>query len=186
VVREAYGLKENDVPVPTIAELTRSRWSSDDDADRFSVENPATGKVITIVQGSGAEQMNAAIESAHQAFVRDWRWRHRAERAGLLLSCADVLEEHANELADLLSLENGKPVVDARENDIRFLIGVFRPFGSIVDKLPSGDFHDTGSIYSTTVLEPFGVVGAIIPFNWRPSTRAERSRRRLPSGTRSC
>jgi betaine-aldehyde dehydrogenase len=40
--------------VPTIAELVRYRWSSDDDADRFSVENPATGTVITIVQGGGA------------------------------------------------------------------------------------------------------------------------------------
>jgi acyl-CoA reductase-like NAD-dependent aldehyde dehydrogenase len=112
--------------VPTLAELTRYRWSSDDDADRFPVENPATGKVITIVQGGGAAQMNAAVESAHQAFVRDWRWRDRAERAGLLLSCAAILEAHAAELADLLSLENGKPVADARENDIRFLIGVFR------------------------------------------------------------
>jgi acyl-CoA reductase-like NAD-dependent aldehyde dehydrogenase len=146
--------------VPALAELTRYRWSSDDDADRFSVENPATGKVITVVQGGGAAQMNAAVESAHQAFIRDWRWRDRAERAGLLLACATVLEAHANELADLLSLENGKPVADARENDVRFLIGVFRFFGSIVDKLPSGDFHDTGSIYSATVLEPFGVVGS--------------------------
>jgi acyl-CoA reductase-like NAD-dependent aldehyde dehydrogenase len=153
---------------PTVAELTRSRWSSDEDADKFSVENPATGKVITFVQGGGVQVMNAAIEAAHQAFVSDWRWRDRAERARLLLSCASVLEEHANELADLLSLENGKPVLDARENDVRFLIGVFRFFGSIVDKLPSGDFHDTGSIYSATVLEPFGVVGAIIPFNWPP------------------
>jgi len=123
------------VAVPTLADLTRYRWSSDDHADRFSVESPATGKVITIVQGGGTEQMNAAVESAHQAFVRDWRWRTRAERAGLLLSCADLLHEHANELADLLSLENGKPVADARENDIRFLIGVFRFFGSMVDKL---------------------------------------------------
>ena len=45
--------------VPTLAELTRYRWSSDDDADRFSVEDPATGKVITIVQGGGAAQMGA-------------------------------------------------------------------------------------------------------------------------------
>jgi acyl-CoA reductase-like NAD-dependent aldehyde dehydrogenase len=156
------------VPVPTLTELTRSRWSSDDDADSFPVDNPATGKAITILQGGGVAQMNAAIEAAHQAFAHDWRWRSRTERAGLLLSCADRLDAHANELADLLSLENGKPVADARENDIRFLIGVFRFFGSIVDKLPSGDFHDTGSIYSATVLEPFGVVGAIIPFNWPP------------------
>src|SRR5712675_306412 len=156
VVRDAHGLKEDDMAVSSLADLTRYRWSSDDHADRFSVENPATGKVITVVQGGGAAQMNAAVESAHQAFIRDWRWRDRTERAGLLLSCAAVLEAHADELADLLSLENGKPVADARENDVRFLIGVFRFFGSIVDKLPSGDFHDTGSIYSATVLEPFG------------------------------
>jgi len=58
--------------VPTLEELTRYRWSSDDDADKFSVENPATGTVLTVVQGAGAAQMNAAIESAHRAFVRDW------------------------------------------------------------------------------------------------------------------
>ena len=79
--------------VSTLEELTRYRWSSGDDADKFSVENPATGKVITVVQGAGAAQMNAAIESAHQAFIRDWRWRDRTERARLLLSCAEV--QHA-------------------------------------------------------------------------------------------
>src|SRR4029077_3325917 len=137
-------------------------------ADVFRFHTPPTGKAITILQGGGVAQMNAAIEAAHHAFAHDWRWRSRTERAGLLLSCADRLEGHADELADLLSLENGKPMADARENDVRFPIGVFRFFGSIVDKLPSGDFHDTGSVYSATVLEPFGGVGAIIPFNWPP------------------
>jgi acyl-CoA reductase-like NAD-dependent aldehyde dehydrogenase len=154
--------------VATFEELTRYRWSSEDTADRFPVENPATGKVITVVQGGGIEQVNAAIDAAHRAFSRDWRWRPSAERGRLLLACANVLEEHAGELAEIESLENGKPVVDARQNDIEFLIGVFRFFGSMVDKLPSGDFHDSGAFYSTTVLEPFGVVGAIIPFNWPP------------------
>lgn len=132
--------------VSALDELTKYRWSSDSDDDRFPVENPATGKVITIVQGGGADQMHAAVAAAHRAFVTDWRWRNRTERAQLLLACADVLEDHATELADLLSLENGKPVSDARDNDLRFLTGVFRFFGSIVDKLPSGDFHDSGSI----------------------------------------
>jgi acyl-CoA reductase-like NAD-dependent aldehyde dehydrogenase len=149
-------------------ELTRYRWSSEDEADRSPVENPATGKVITVVQGGGAEQVNAAVEAAHRAFATDWRWRSPKERSQLLLSCSDVLQKHADELAGLLSLENGKPVVDARQNDIEFLVGVFRFFGNIVDKLPAGDFFDAGSIYSLTVLEPFGVVGAIIPFNWPP------------------
>jgi len=46
------------VSVATLDELTRYRWSSDDEDDRFPVENPATGKVITVVQGGGAKQMN--------------------------------------------------------------------------------------------------------------------------------
>jgi acyl-CoA reductase-like NAD-dependent aldehyde dehydrogenase len=154
--------------VSTLGELTRYRWSSNDEGDRFSVENPATGKMITVIQGGGAKQMNAAIAAAHHAFVADWRWRTPAERGRLLLSCADILEKHADELAEIESMENGKPVKEARENDVQFLISVFRFFGSIVDKLPSGDFFDAGSIYSATVLEPFGVVGAIIPFNWPP------------------
>ncbi len=154
--------------VATLDELTRYRWSSDDEDDRFPVENPATGKVITVVQGGGAKQMNAAVEAAHRAFATDWRWRPPRERGQLLLVCADVLQKHADELAGLLSLENGKPLADARQNDVEFLIGVFRFFGSIVDKLPAGDFFDAGAIYSLTVLEPFGVIGAIIPFNWPP------------------
>jgi acyl-CoA reductase-like NAD-dependent aldehyde dehydrogenase len=78
-----------------------------------------------------------------------------------------VLEAHADELAELVSLENGKPVADARLHDIGFLAGIFRFFGSLVDKLPS-EFYDKGSIYASTVLEPLGVVGEIIPFNWPP------------------
>ena len=101
--------------VSTLDELTKYRWSSDSDDDRFIVENPATGEVITVVQGGGAEQMHAAIAAAHRAFMTDWRWRNRTERGQLLLACADVLEDHATELAELLSLEHGKPVTDARD-----------------------------------------------------------------------
>jgi acyl-CoA reductase-like NAD-dependent aldehyde dehydrogenase len=154
--------------VSGVTDVRSYRWSSANEADRFAVEDPATGEVIAVVQGGGAAQIDAAVEAAHRAFTSDWRWRNADERAGLLLACAEVLEEHTDELAQIESLENGKPVADARDNDIRFLVGVFRYFGSIVDKIP-GDFHDTRmGNYSATVLEPFGVVGAIVPFNWPP------------------
>src|SRR5260221_5465043 len=91
VVRDAHGLKEDDMAVSSLAEVTRYRWSSDDDADRFSVENPATGKVITVVQGGGAAQMNAAVESAHQAFIRDCRGGGPTEPAGMRSSCCAAL-----------------------------------------------------------------------------------------------
>jgi acyl-CoA reductase-like NAD-dependent aldehyde dehydrogenase len=143
------------------------RWSSSDEADRVPVEDPATGEVIAVVQGGGPEEVDAAVEAAHRAFETDWRWRTWAERAALLLRGADVLEEHADELALLESRENGKPVQDARQNDISFLIAIFRFFGSLIDKLPT-EFYDKGAIYTSTYLEPVGVVGEIIPFNWPP------------------
>jgi acyl-CoA reductase-like NAD-dependent aldehyde dehydrogenase len=149
------------------ATITTTRWSSDRAEDRFPVEDPATGQVITTVRGGGAPEIDAAVQSAHRAFTQDWRWRTAAERAEFLLRCADVLAAHADELAELESRENGKPVADARLHDLGFLIGVFRFFGSLADKVP-GEFHDSGSIYTSTVREPLGVVGGIIPFNWPP------------------
>ena len=137
-------------------ELSTFRWSSNDPADRFPVEDPATGELITLLQGGAAAQVNAAVEAAHRAFQADWRWRPPAERAALLLKAADLLAEHADELALLESRENGKPVQDARVNDINFLIFIFRFFGSLIDKLPT-DYYDKGSIYTSTYLEPVGV-----------------------------
>jgi hypothetical protein len=55
-------------------ELGTYRWSSQDEADRFPVEDPATGEVITLVQGGGTVEVNAAVEAAHRAFQTDWRW----------------------------------------------------------------------------------------------------------------
>jgi acyl-CoA reductase-like NAD-dependent aldehyde dehydrogenase len=123
--------------MPDNPAITTYRWSSDRPEDRFPVENPATGQVITIVQGAGAAETDAAVAAAHRAF------------------------------GELVSLENGKPVADARLHDIGFLTSIFRFFGSLTDKLPS-DFYDTGNVYASTVLEPVGVVGEIVPFNWPP------------------
>src|SRR5580704_7098573 len=80
-------------------QLTTCRWSSSDEADRVPVEDPATGEVIAVVQGGGPDEVDAAVEAAHRAFETDWRWRAWADRASLLLRGADVLEEHADELA---------------------------------------------------------------------------------------
>jgi len=149
-------------PSPT----TLFRWSSQHEDDRFPVENPATGQVITVVQGGGAAEIDGAVRAADNAFKADWRMRTAQDRSRLLLAGADVLQAHGDELAALESLENGKPVVDAWL-DVAFLIGVLRFFGGLVDKLP-GEFYDQGAIHTAVVQEPFGVVGGIIPFNWPP------------------
>ena len=142
------------------------RWSCKDTAKSFAVDNPATGKSITTVQGGNAETATAAVQASQQAFEKAWRWKTRQERSTLLLKGADELQKHTEELAGLLTLENGKPFKDAYF-DVGFLVQVFRYFGSIADKLPS-EFFDQGSIYSTIVYEPYGVCVGILPFNWPP------------------
>jgi hypothetical protein len=62
------------------SELTTYRWSSTDEADRFTVQDPATGEAIADIQGGGDDQVSAAVEAANRAFETDWRWRTTAER----------------------------------------------------------------------------------------------------------
>lgn len=154
-------------PAPHFDSLTKVRWSSNKDADRFTVENPATGGTITAVQSSGPGEVDKAIQAAHAAFQGGWRWTSPPQRSQLLSRCAEILEQHADELAAIETHENGKPLTDARTNDVGFLIGVFRFFAGVIDKTPN-EFYDKGAIYTSVVLEPLGVVGAIIPFNWPP------------------
>jgi acyl-CoA reductase-like NAD-dependent aldehyde dehydrogenase len=124
---------------------TTYRWSSTNAADRFEVENPANGEVIAVIQGGGAAEIDGAVQAAHRAFETDWRWRTPQERGAILMRCGDVMEAHADELAKLVSRENGKPVGDARQFDISFLIGSFRFFGGLIDKLPN-EFYDKGTV----------------------------------------
>ena len=148
----------------TYDEISRFPWSSDDPAHRFDVHNPATGQVITTVQGGDVAEVEKAVEAAQKAF-NSWRWLTRRERATYLHRVGDRLAEHFEELAQLLSLENGKPVSQAREGDVPFVCGIFHYFASLIDKLPD-ELYDQGSIYAMVLREPYGVVAGIIPFNW--------------------
>jgi acyl-CoA reductase-like NAD-dependent aldehyde dehydrogenase len=147
--------------------LTRSRWSSAHQADQFAVENPATGELITVVQGSGPSEIESAVEAAREAFESDWRWRVPRERGEYLYKCARLLRAHADELAWIESLEVGKPINQARPFDVENLIWSFDYFGGLCDKLPA-NFVDFGPIDVVVRLEPYGVVAGIIPFNWPP------------------
>ena len=152
------------VSYPSTASFT---YSSPDSSRTLEVHNPATGKLITTLRVGDASTTEQAIKDSHKAFETDWRWRTATERGVLLLKCAEKLEENKEELAELLCMENGKPKQDALSYDVTFLVGVFRYFGSLVDKLPT-EFYDRGSVYTSVVREPHGVCAGILPFNWPP------------------
>ena len=148
------------------SEVSRFPWSSQKPEHQFDVHNPATGDVITRVQGGGVEEVQKAVAVAQKAY-ESWRWVSKRERSALLHKVGDRLAQHSEELAQLLSAENGKPVTQARDGDVAFVSGIFHYFASLIDKLPN-EMYDQGSIYACVVREPYGVVAGIIPFNWPP------------------
>ena len=152
--------------IPQYPEISKFEWSCNDAAHLFEVHNPATGKLITKVQGGNKETTQRAIKKAHDAFD-SWSTLPAMERASYMIKCAEILEKHKEELATMLCLENGKPMQDALMFDCTFVSQVFRYFGSLIDKLPS-EVYDRGPFLVTVVREPHGVCAGILPFNWPP------------------
>jgi acyl-CoA reductase-like NAD-dependent aldehyde dehydrogenase len=148
-------------------------YSSSDPTKDFEVHNPATGAVIATVRAGDKSTLDKAVQVAHVAF-KEWKKTPLTRRSQLLFQCADAVEKHADELAELLCSENGKLVSDARMVDVNFVSAVYRYFGSLVDKLP-GEFYDSSSVYRSVTREPHGVCGGILPFNWPPIHTAGKS-----------
>jgi acyl-CoA reductase-like NAD-dependent aldehyde dehydrogenase len=115
--------------------LTRTRWSSDDEADRFVVDNPAYGTPLAVVQGANPAQVDAAVRAAHDGFL-SWSRRTPRERGVVLMAAAQTIREHADELAALESSEIGKPFTQARGFDLEGAIATFEFFAGLAGELP--------------------------------------------------
>lgn len=142
------------------------RYSSNRDEDLIPLDDPATGEVSGMLQGGGADEIDRAVAAAREA-QRGWAARIPRERGRYLRAAAALIREHADEIAELESREMGKPVSQARKFDLETCIGVFEFFGGAVEAMPS-QVRDQGFALDLTLLEPHGVVGAIVPFNWPP------------------
>lgn len=134
--------------------------------ETFATYNPATGLPLTHVAAGGAEDIDRAVLAAQAAFP-DWAARMPAERERLLHRFADLMETHRAELAQLETLDNGKPYRVAFNVEINVAIGQMRYYAGWPTKLTgetyavsSPDFH----VY--TRREPLGVCAAITPWNY--------------------
>jgi acyl-CoA reductase-like NAD-dependent aldehyde dehydrogenase len=150
---------------PTLTR-SRTRWSSASTDDQFVVLNPATGQPVTVVQGAGPDEVDQAVRAAHAAHL-SWKQRPARERGHYLRQIADILRARADEIAELESLEMGKPITQARQFDVEAAIAIFDYFGSVVEVLPN-QARDYGPVLDVTTLEPYGVIAGIVPFNWPP------------------
>jgi len=140
-------------------------WVESSTGETMEVLNPATGEVIAEVPKSGAEDVERAVRAAKKAWA-EWQSKTPKDRMELLLALADLVDEHAEELARLESLNVGKPWWVAKDeppaisDNLRFFAGAARNLeGKSAAEYVEG--------YTSIVRrEPLGIVAGICPWNY--------------------
>ena len=140
------------------------------DGGTFETVDPSTGEPVAVVAQAGSQDVDAAVQAARAAFEEGSAWRKltAAARGQLLNRLADLVDEHAGELAELESLDNGKPVTYARQIDIGLTTSHFRYFAGWPTKIEGEVIPVAGGdkMLVYTRKEPVGVAGQIIPWNF--------------------
>ncbi len=131
----------------------------------FSVINPSTEEEITEVYEAREDDVDIAVDAAQKAFNSEWRHADPATRGKALYNLAELIEENAETLAGIESLDNGKALANAR-GDVGLVAKYIRSSAGFADKI-YGRIIETGSShFSYSRREPLGVCGQIIPWNF--------------------
>jgi acyl-CoA reductase-like NAD-dependent aldehyde dehydrogenase len=138
------------------------------DGRTFATLDPATGREIAQVSQAGAQDVERAVQAARAAFADGpWASMPAAGREGLMRALADAIEAHAEELAQIESLDNGKPVGLAQYVDVNGAIGHLRYFAGWPTKIEGGVLPVAApNMHCYTRREPVGVCAQIIPWNF--------------------
>lgn len=133
----------------------------------FPTINPATEEVICEVAEGDAEDVDLAVHAARSAFENGpWSRMDARDRGRLLHKLADLVEDNLEELAALETLDNGKPIADARAADLPLAIDCLRYYAGWADKIHGDTIPVRGDYFCYTRREPIGVCGQIIPWNF--------------------
>lgn len=140
-------------------------WHDASDGGTLDVFCPANGEKISTIADATPEDIDLAAQAAEKAF-ETWGKTNKFERAQILNKIADIIEENAEFLAQIETLDNGKPIRETRAIDVALSVEHFRYFAGVVlaetgevDLLPGG-------LMSLVLHEPIGVVGQIVPWNF--------------------
>ena len=147
--------------------LIDGRWT--DGAKKFDTINPATGEVLTQVVEASPEAVDRAVSAARKAFEDrsgPWRKMSASERGRLIWRLADLVEKHLDEMAELETLDNGKPIFESRYVDMPMVIDVLRYYAGLATKIHGETVNTSETAFTYTLREPIGVVGLIIPWNF--------------------
>jgi len=153
--------------------LIDGAWVDATSGRSFEVRDPSSDAVIARVAEGEAADVDRAVRAARRAFDdSEWSRLKPADRERLLHRLADLIEQHADELAELESIDNGKSIVMARHVDIKHVIEVWRYMAGWPSKLEGRTLPISGTLVpgheyaAFSQREPVGVVGAIIAWNF--------------------
>src|SRR5712675_1011696 len=149
------------------------QWSDAASGKTFETPNPATGETLARVAEGDAEDINRAVGAARKAFESGpWSRMTPSDRGRLIWKIGDLILEHAEELAQLESLDNGKPVGVALAADVPLAADLFHYMAGWATKIEGNSidisvpYMPGANFHSYTLREPVGVVGQIIPWNF--------------------
>src|ERR1700733_7261052 len=148
--------------------LIDGKWVDAESGKTFETLNPATGEVLAKIQEGGKADIDKAVKAARKAFETG-PWRNKmtaAERARCLYKLATLIEQRADEFAQLETLDNGKPIKESRYVDVPATIETFRYYAGWATKLEGETTNVNNNFFTYTLREPIGVVGQIIPWNF--------------------
>jgi len=148
--------------------LIDGKWS-EGSGKSFDTFNPATGDVLTQVAEGGASGVDQAVAAARKAFDDvngPWRKMSASERGKVLWRIADLIDKNIEELAELETLNNGKPIFESRYVDMPMVADVFRYFAGWATKIHGETVNSFSNAFTYTLREPVGVVGAIVAWNF--------------------
>jgi len=153
--------------------LINNEWVKSKSGQTIPTIDPASGETLTHIQAGSKEDINAAVSAARNAFkTGGWAAMTPSGRGKLLWKMAELIEANIDELAELETLDQGKPLYVGRWAEIPGAAEQFRFFGGQATKIQGSTIQDSiayqpegKKVFSYTLKEPIGVVGAIVPWN---------------------
>ena len=149
----------------TGAVFVANRWVKPAGGGTIDMVDPASGEPFTRIARGGAADVDRAVAAARAAFEGAWGRLGPAERGRVLARAARAILDHAEELAQIESLDCGKPLKTAR-NDVAFAARYFEFYAGACDKVQGETLPYLPGYTVLTLREPFGVTGHIIPWNY--------------------
>src|SRR4249920_963428 len=149
------------------------QWTDAASGKTFETPNPATGETLASIAEGDREDIDRAVRAARSAFDDGpWSRMTPAERGRIIWKIGDLIYEHIDELAQLESLDNGKPYAVAKVADVTLSADMFHYMAGWATKIEGNTINISvpympgANFHSYTLREPLGVIGQIIPWNF--------------------